>query len=252
MSSISHPAIVVATAFGLTFNAYFSAGGLALTYFAIPAFLLPEDAPLMPPLDFVHKQRSSHFRPEKAPTQPADSGVGDEKERLIDSGATTATKTMEKLVGPSPSSTNYLLRQWFHVFAKGMHTYPPFAVGAAVIYLGCVVMYPGPLLDMQQQPLLMAKRACYLLAMLLSMGVPAFTLTAMKPVNTKLNEKVTGLCESEKENGKGELKARGKDGKREKDETVALIREWGRMNAIRCILPVAAGVCATVALAISV
>jgi Domain of unknown function (DUF1772) len=223
MATALPPGIFVATSIGLTMNAYFSVGSLALTYFAIPAFFLPEDAPLMPPLEFVKKRKENHFRAEKKP---------------INNSGATLIKTKS-----SPSSTNYLLRQWFHVFAKGMHTYPPFAVGAAASYLYCTVMLPRPVAK-AASGLLLAKRGFYALSTLISIGIMVFTLTALKPINSALNKLVEEVVEKE-----GTL-SKPENCNDQKEEAEALIREWGRMNAIRAMIPLAASVCAVVALAI--
>ena len=223
--------VVVATAIGLSLNIHFISGSLALTNIAIPAILLPDDAPLMPPLAFVHKRRAQHFRG-----------------KFENAAKATDTPQIEgKAAKPdqSPSTTNYILRQWFHVFAKGMGTYPPAALLATISYLYCFFALPGPFY-VAEDSVGMVRRALYSTAALLSIGSQIFTLTVMKPVNARINARVEEVCEKES------LWAKVEERQEKKGETVEMIREWGLMNARRVMLPLVAGVCAVGALAMPV
>jgi len=226
--------ILLLTCMGLSLSGSFSIGSTALTYFALPSILLPSDAPLMPPLELVAERKARHFRTEKAPTQPGDSGVGDESEGVLDHGAVT-----KRLGSRAGSSEGLLLRQWFHVFAKGMHTFPPCAVGGALCYAVCAALVPGPLLQLDDKRVVL-KRALYGLATLLSGGIMVFTLTVMKPVNSALHERVKEVLRREDEGAV-------EDGER-KVKTEALIRQWGLMNSQRAIMPIMAWISAVAAL----
>lgn len=246
MSDSTPTHILIATSLGLCLSTSFTIGSLGLSYFAIPAILLPSDAPLMPPLELVTERKKQQFRTEKAPKQPLDSGTGNEKETLLDSGATTTVLRGEGKDTGSPSTSSYLLRQWFHLFSKGMHTMPPTTLGSALLYTLCAFTLPGPLLPDSWNELA-TKRACYFLSALLSAGVMAFTLTALKPVNSALHERVQEIVKQEQGDGTAAVGVKGQtDDKR--GETEALIRQWGKMNAIRAILPVMAVVSAITAL----
>jgi len=239
------PYIVIATTLGLTLSTTFSVGSLGLSYAAIPAMLLPSDAPLMPPLELVTEVKKRHFRTEKAPKHPLDSGVGNEDESILDAGATGKTlRTGDKNTG-SPSTSSYLLRQWFHLFSKGMHTLPPCTIGSAACYLFCAVMLPGPL-SADVSDTMTVKRTCYILATLLSAGAMVFTLTALKPVNSALHERVKEVVSQESSVDEDGAKSADVDDKR--GETERLIREWGRLNAYRAVLPLLAVVHAVVGL----
>lgn len=233
------PRLVTAlSALGIGLSTAFSIGSLTLTYFAIPALLLPADAPLMPPLELVAERRARHFRTEKAPKQPADSGLGDEDETVLDHGA------VEKIVGGAnrPSSEGYLLRQWFHLFAKGMHTFPPLAMSGALCYAVCVALLPGRIFQTNNTPLLL-KKGLYATSALFSAGIMAFTLTVMKPVNAALHARVKKVVEYEDQGQPMEQR-------RDTEDTERLIRKWGKVNAWRSVLPVLAAVGATAALAV--
>lgn len=234
------PYILIATSLGLSLSTTFSIGSLALSYLAIPAILLPPNAPLMPPLELVTEAKKRHFRTEPAPKQPLDSGIGDEDESILESGATSRvlSKSNNRKNG-SPSSTSYLLRQWFHLFSKGMHTFPPFALGSAACYTFCAVMLPGPL-DVRGP--MVVKRGLYVLAGMLSAGIMVFTLTALKPVNEALHERVKEVMAIEKESRE--------DAEHKRVDTEGLIRQWGRMNALRAILPILAIVSAVAAMSV--
>lgn len=238
-SAVLPPHVLLATSLGLCLSTTFTIGSLGLSYFAIPAILLPSTAPLMPPLELVTEAKKRHFRTEKAPKQPLDSGVGDEKETILDSGATAKVLRGEDNSTGSPSSTSYLLRQWFHLFSKGMHTMPPFALSSAVCYAFCATMLPGTL---STSDTMVAKRAFYGLATLLSVGVMVFTLTALKPVNSALHERVKEVV------AKVSHADQADDVDDKRAETEMLIRKWGKMNAIRAILPVMAIVSAVAGL----
>ena len=230
------PRLVTAlTALGISLSTAFSVGSLTLTYFALPALLLPDDAPLMPPLELVAERRARHFRTEKAPKQPADSGVGDENESVLDHGA------VAKIIGSENrgSSEGYLLRQWFHVFAKGMHTFPPMAVSGALCYAICFGLLPGRILQTSDKIALL-KRGLYATSTFLSAGIMVFTLTIMKPVNSALHGRVKDVIRSE-DDGNVDRSAQ------ENRETEQLIRQWGKVNAQRSILPVLAAIGAAVA-----
>ncbi|KAJ9654828.1 hypothetical protein H2198_006183 [Neophaeococcomyces mojaviensis] len=247
MSSSNPTHVLIATSLGLCLSTSFTIGSLGLTYFAIPAILLPSDAPLMPPLELVTERQKRHFQTEKAPKQPFDSGIGDEKETLLDSGATSKVLRHDGKGNGSPSSSSYLLRQWFHLFSKGMHTMPPFTMGSALLYMICAFTLPGPLIPADSWNRILAKRACYIISALLSAGVMVFTLTALKPVNSALHERVKDVVKQEQGDGTAAVGIEGHtDDKRH--ETEALIRKWGKMNAIRAILPVLAVVSAITAL----
>ncbi|KAK5057466.1 hypothetical protein LTR84_011466 [Exophiala bonariae] len=233
------PRLVTAlSALGIGLSTAFSIGSLTLTYFAIPALLLPADAPLMPPLELVAERRARHFRTEKAPEQPADSGLGDEDETLLDHGA------VEKIISGKnrSSSEGYLLRQWFHLFAKGMHTFPPLAVSGALCYGICIVVLPGRILQTKNVSLLW-KRGLFATSAILSAGIMIFTLTVMKPVNSALHDRVKKVVEYE-----GQGKSAGSQS--DIEDTERLIRKWGRVNAWRSVLPVLAAAFATAALAV--
>jgi hypothetical protein len=235
----TQPRLVTAlSVLGISLSTAFSVGSLTLTYFAIPALLLPDDAPLMPPLELVAERRARHFRTEKAPKQPADSGVGNENEPLLDHGA------VEKTVGGEnrTSSEGYLLRQWFHLFAKGMHTFPPMAVSGALCYIICIALLPGRVFQTNDKTLLL-KRGLYATSALCSAGIMAFTLTIMKPVNSALHARVKQVVKYEDEGQSIRTNSGTKD-------TELLIRKWGKINAWRSVLPVLAIVGAATALAL--
>lgn len=230
--------IVVATSIGITLATTFSIASLAFSYVTIPAILLPSDAPLMPPL-VLEPGAKSNFDTGKAPRNPLDSGIGDESEGILDSGATEKHLRGRKEGTGSPSSSSYLLRQWFHLFSKGMHSLPPFALGSAVCYIFCCVTLPGPWFVHGDTTV---KRCLYLVAALLSAGIMVFTQTALKPTNDALNERVKEVVKQEKES----RATTNIDDKRGKTEN--LIREWGRINAVRASMPLAGIVWAVVAL----
>lgn len=229
--------VLVATHIGLCLSTAFTVGSLSLSYFAIPAILLPSDAPIMPPLELVAEARKRHFRTERAPKQPLDSGVGDEQECLLDAGATEKVLRQDGGKSGSPSSSSYLLRQWFHLFSKGMHNMPPMTIGSAVCYTFCAGMLPGSFSE------IMVKRSLYATAAVFSIGAMAFTLTALKPTNEALHRRVQEVISQEQGEQTNQV-----DDKRHKTE--ALIRKWGQMNALRATLPVCAIVTAIFASAI--
>lgn len=232
------PYVLIATSMGLCLSTSFTIGSLSLSYFAIPSILLPSNAPLMPPLELVTEARKRHFRTEEAPKQPLDSGVGDEQEGFLDGGATEKVlrKDGSGKTG-SPSSSSYLLRQWFHLFSKGMHNMPPMTLGSAACYLFSAYMIPGALNEA------LVKRSAYVLAVSFSVGAMAFTLTALKPTNEALHERVKEVVQQEQGGQTPEV-----DDKRRQTET--LIRDWARLNALRAALPVCAIVSAMAALVI--
>lgn len=236
--------IVIATSIGISLSTTFSAASLAFSYVAIPAMLLPSDAPLMPPL-VLEPGAKSDFDTDQAPKNPLDSGTGDKNEGILDAGATQVTLRTQKTGTGSPSSSSYLLRQWFHLFSKGMHSLPPFALGAGASYgfcFGyCVSVLPG---SMTTGGPLTVKRWLYLLAMLLNIGIMVFTQTALKSTNDALHERVAEVVAQEKE-------SRGTpDVDDKRAETENLIREWGRINAVRALMPIAGIVSAIIALAL--
>ncbi|KAK5948215.1 hypothetical protein OHC33_010763 [Knufia fluminis] len=241
--------ITLATSLGLTLSTTFSIGSLGFSYAAIPAILLPASAPLLPPLELVTKAKDREYRVDKAPTQPFDSGVGDEKEGVLQAGASSESKVLSKdgddgKGSGSPSTSSYLLRQWFHLFSKGMHTLPPCTIGAGICYAFCAVMLPASTSNTSDTTTL--KRTCYVLAAALSVGAMVFTLTLLEPINNALHERVKRVVAQESkvdENG-----ARSTDVDDERGETERLIREWGRMNAWRAVLPLGAVVCGVVGL----
>lgn len=216
--------VLFATGLGFCLSTSFTIGSLGLTYFAIPAILLPSNAPLIPPLELVAERRKRRFRTETAPKQPLDSGVGDEKETLLDAGATDKVLRRDGSHTGSPSSSSYLLRQWFHLFSKGMHTLPPLTIGSGACYIFCAAMLPNSL----QNTLL--KRSFYILAALCSVGAMVFTLTVLKPTNSALHERVKQIVAKEATNENVDV-----DDKRR--ETEVLIRQWGKLNSARAVLP---------------
>lgn len=230
--------IVVATSIGIFLSTTFSVGSLAFSYVAIPAILLPEDAPLMPPL-VLEPGAKSDYDTDKAPKQPLDSGIGDKNESIINSGATEKSLRGQKQGTGSPSSSSYLLRQWFHLFSKGMHSLPPFALGSAACYAFCGVMLPGPII--MQGPMA-TKRALYLVATILSAGIMILTQTMLKATNDALHERVKEVVAQEKES-RGTPRV---DDKRAVTE--GLIREWGRLNAVRAVMPIVGIINAIIAL----
>lgn len=247
--STTAPSILLATSLGLCLSTTFSIGSLALSYTAIPALLLPTTAPLFPPLELEPGAKNQHFRTAKAPTHPLDSGVGDEQESALDTGATNTARTLrsQDTRTGSPSTSSYLLRQWFHLFSKGMHTLPPCTIGAAVCYLFCAVMLPGPMSsDLTRSDTTTLKRTCYAVATLLSAGAMVFTLTALKSVNSALHARVKEVVRQETEVDENGARTADVDDKRA--ETERLIREWGKMNAYRAILPLLAVLHAVVGL----
>lgn len=219
--------IILATSVGITLSTAFSIGSLAFSYVTIPAILLPSDAPLMPPLVLEPGAKSS-YDTDQAPRNPLDSGIGDKSESILDSGATSKHLRGSRKGSGSPSSSSYLLRQWFHLFSKGMHSLPPFALGSAACYIFCGVMLPGPLA--MHGPMIV-KRVLYMVATVLSAGIMVFTQTALKPTNDALHERVKEVVEQEKES----RDMPNVDDKRA--ETEDLIREWGRINAVRALMP---------------
>ncbi|KAK5072787.1 hypothetical protein LTR64_000806 [Lithohypha guttulata] len=231
------PYILLASSIGLCLSTTFTVGSLGFSVFAIPAILLPSNAPLMPPLELVTEKSKRQFNTEQAPKQPLDSGVGSETESLLDAGATGKVLRRDGGETGSPSSSSYLLRQWFHLFSKGMHNMPPAAIGSAVCYAFCAAMLPGSLEN------ILVKRGLYVLATTLSAGAMVFTLTALKPINEALHERVKEVVAQEQGSHTADV-----DDKRR--ETESLIREWGRMNAIRSTLPVMAVLSAMVALVV--
>lgn len=239
--------IIIATSLGLTLSTTFSIGSLGFSYAAIPAMLLPVDAPLLPPMELVTSVDDRQFRTAKAPKQPFDSGVGDEKETLLDAGGSSKVLRGEGKETGSPSTTSYLLRQWFHLFSKGMHALPPCTIAGAVCYLFCAVMLPGPL-SADFSEITTVKRTCYVLATLLNVGAMVFTLTLLKPVNTALHERVKEVVAQEADVDENGAKSADVDDKRA--ETEQLIREWGRLNAYRAMLPLLAVVHAVIGLAL--
>lgn len=238
MSTKIFPTLVVATSVGLALNAYFISGSLALTNAAVPAILLPENAMLMPPLAFVHKRRSEHFRRAKFSTKTPQTETSESETR-----ATYSSETEPQMDGSTPSTTNYILRQWFHVFAAGMASYPLASLAATTTYLFCFFAVPGKFLA-HDQPWLVTKRGLYGLAACLSAGSQIFTLTAMKPVNSALNQRIEEVCEQERLGGSLE------DQHTKKEETTEMIRRWGKMNTARTLFPTAAAFCATILLAL--
>lgn len=239
---LSPTPIVVATSIGISLSATFSAASLAFSYVAIPAMLLPSDAPLMPPL-VLEPGAKSDYDTAQAPKNPLDSGIGDKSEGMFDSGATEAALRTQKRGTGSPSSSSYLLRQWFHLFSKGMHSLPPFALGGGLCFgicFGyCAAVLPG---SMTTGGPMAIKRWLYLLASLLNVGIMIFTQTALKSTNDALHERVAEVVKQEKE-------SRGTpDVDDKRAETESLIREWGRINAVRALMPIVGTVCAIVAL----
>lgn len=75
---------------------------------------------------------------------------------------------------------------------------------------------------------------------LLSAGIMAFTLTVMEPVNSALHARVKDVMRSEDE-------ATGDRSATDNEETEGLIRNWGKVNAQRSLLPILAAVAATFA-----
>ncbi|KAK5936695.1 hypothetical protein PMZ80_011066 [Knufia obscura] len=208
--------ITLATSLGLTLSTTFSIGSLGFSYAAIPAILLPASAPLLPPLELVTKAKDREYRVDKAPTQPFDSGVGDEKEGVLQAGASSESKVLSKdgddgKGSGSPSTSSYLLRQWFHLFSKGMHTLPLHHRRGDMLCLLC------------------GHVACFYLQHIRYDDVKANRVVAQE---SKVDE-----------NG-----ARSADVDDERGETERLIREWGRMNAWRAVLPLGAVVCGVVGL----
>lgn len=247
MSTANPSSVLIATSLGLCLSTSFSIGSLALTYFAIPAILLPADAPLMPPLELVAERRKRPIRTQKAPKQPLDSGVGDTKETVLDAGATSKILREDEQNDGSPSSSSYLLRQWFHLFSKGMHTLPPVTIGSGVLYIFCAIASPGPVLNASLQTFT-TKRIFYLVAALLNVGAMVFTLTALKPVNTALHEMVQEVVNQERRKSISNSNSEDQYVDNKRRETEALIRKWGKMNAVRALLPLMAALSAVVAL----
>lgn len=246
MSSPLPTTVILSTTLGLCLSTTFSIASLSLTYFAIPAVLLPRDAPLMPPLELVTEKSARRFNTDKAPKQPFDSGAGDEKEGLLDGGATQKVLRNDNGSSGSPSDSSYLLRQWFHLFSKGMHALPPSVLGGALCYGLAGFMLPGEITDTGD---ILLKRGCFGLATVLSVCTMVFTLTALKPVNTALHERVKEIVKQEQGDGTKTVGVKGNiDDKRH--ETEALVREWGKMNAYRALIPFMAASCAVVGLVI--
>ena len=232
------PYILLATSLGLVLSTTFTIGSLGFSYFAIPAILLPSDAPLFPPLALEPGAKPSGAPLEQAPKQPLDSGIGDEKEGLLDAGATQKSLRKDgdgKQDTGSPSSSSYLLRQWFHLFSKGMHGLPPTTIGSALCFAFCAAMIPSSFDNVA------IKRALYAVAASLNAGAMVFTLTALKPTNEALHERVKEVVKQEEEEDTLNV-----DDKRA--ETEVLIRQWGRLNSYRAVLPVLAVVSAVVGL----
>lgn len=199
----------------------------------------------MPPLELVSKKSEQHFDTGKAPKHPLDSGVGDEREALLDGGATQKKLRNDNVKSGSPSDSSYLLRQWFHLFSKGMHSMPPCVLGGGLCYAFAGVMLPGGLAETSRDVLL--KRGCFGLATLLSACTMVFTLTALKPVNAALHERVKEVVRQEQGKATKTVGVMGDiDDKR--GETEALIREWGKMNAYRAIIPLVAATLAVAGL----
>lgn len=231
-------AVAVATSIGISLATTFSVASLTFSFVTIPAILLPEDAPLMPPL-VLEPGAKSNFDTDKAPKSPLDSGTGDKSENITDSGAMNKTLRGRQNGTGSPSSDSYLLRQWFHLFSKGMHSLPPFALGSAASYIFCAVALPGPL---EMRGPMLVRRTLYMIASLLSAGIMVFTQTALKPTNDALHARVWEVVKKEKE-------SRGApDVNDKRDETENLMREWARVNAVRSLMPLLGAVCAISAL----
>ena len=114
---------------------------------------------------------------------------------------------------------------------------PPMTIGSAVCYAFCAYMVPGAIQEA------LVKRSIYALAATFSIGAMAFTLTALKPTNEALHERVKEVVRQEQSGEIIEV-----DDKRE--QTERRIRQWGQMNAIRAALPVCAVVSAMTALTI--
>lgn len=246
MSSQLPTTVILSTTLGLCLSTTFSVASLSLTYFAIPSILLPKDAPLMPPLELVTEKNERRFDTDKAPKQPLDSGVGDESEGLLDGGATQKSLRKDDVKSGSPSDSSYLLRQWFHLFSKGMHSLPPCVLGSAVCYGFAGFMLPGAIADTGD---ILRNRGCFGLAAVLSVCTMVFTLTALKPVNTALHELVKEIVKQEQGDG---TKTVGVDGDidNKRRETESLIRRWGKMNAYRALIPFLAASCAVLGLVI--
>jgi len=237
--STTTPSLLLATSLGLCLSTTFSIGSLTLSYAAIPALLLPSDAPLFPPLALEPGAKDTRFRTTKAPTQPLSSGVGDEGEGVLDAGATSIAplRAARDAGTGSPATSSYLLRQWFHLFSKGMHALPPATMSAALCYAFCAVMVPSSS-DATDSSSVAVKRTCYALAAAFSAGAMVFTLTALKPINSALHARVEEVVAQETQVDRDGAKTADVDDKRA--ETERLIREWGRMNAWRALLPLLA------------
>ena len=108
-------------------------------------------------------------------------------------------------------------------------------------------MLPGALAETSRD--MLVRRSCFGLAAVLSVCTMVFTLTALKPVNAALHERVKEVVRQEQGKGTKTVGVKGDiDDKR--GETEALIREWGKMNAYRAIIPLVAASCAIMGLTI--
>jgi Domain of unknown function (DUF1772) len=121
--------------------------------------------------------------------------------------------------GTTPPPQSHLAQQWRLLFHRGHYTFPGNAILAAAAFF-----YAGR----------QAQKSLYYLAACLDLAVVPFTLILVERVNHELLRRAA-WAEKEVE---GEKKGSGNG--IERDGTKDLVQRWGRLGAIRAVLPLLA------------
>jgi len=128
------------------------------------------------------------------------------------------------------ASTDLILRQWEHTYARGHMVGPVSANLSTLAFLYAAWTLPYDDLDL---------RRCYYLAAISAIVVVPFTVLFIFPTNEELYRRIDLLRKADAKTGQAEGKGQSKSEIQSMD-TLTLIRKWHFLSKVRALMPLPA------------